>query len=161
MKKEVAIKDFQLPTYSDIPEMGLYLKQVVDYLNQHLAPLGNLKLTNSMVSNYVKHKLITPPQSRLYQREQIATLFFIAIAKNVMDQEDLRKALAIQKDTYPIEVAYDYFAKELKNVLLYVFDQQEQLQKVGHDHTKQKQMLRNVIMAFAYREYLYQFFREV
>ena len=102
-----------------------------------------------------------PPKDRLYKRQQIALLFFIAIAKNVMDQEDLRKAIAIQQKTYKIQVAYDYFAAELQNVLLYVFNKKAQLEELGREHTKQKQMLRNVIMAFAYREYLYQFFREV
>lgn len=159
MKQGVTVSDFQLPAFEEIPEMGLYLKQVVDYLNQYLAALGNIKITTSMVSNYVKHGLIAPAKDRLYQREQIATLFFVVIAKNVMDQEDLRKAIEIQKETYSIAIAYDYFAQELKNVLLFVFGQQKQLAKIGHDKTKQKQMLRNVIMAFAYREYLYQFFR--
>ncbi len=114
-----------------------------------------------MVSNYVKHDLIASPEGRLYSREQIATLLFIIIAKNVMDQEDLRKAIAIQQKTYSTEVAYNYFAAELQNVLLYVFNKKKELQKIGHDNTSQKQMLRNVIMAFAYREYLYQFFREI
>ena len=114
-----------------------------------------------MISNYVKHDLIASPEGRLYKRDQIATLIFIAIAKNVMDQEDLQKAITIQQKTYSTEVAYNYFAAELKNVLLYVFNQNNKLQKIGHDNTDQKQMLRNVIMAFAYRESLYQFFREV
>ncbi|NRO83351.1 DUF1836 domain-containing protein [Lactobacillus helveticus] len=161
MKKEVAVEQFKFPSYQEIPAMGLYLKQVVNYINQCLAPLGNIKITSSMVSNYVKHDLIASPEGRLYSREQIATLLFITIAKNVMDQEDLRKAIAIQQKTYSTEVAYNYFAAELQNVLLYVFNKKEELQKIGHDNTSQKQMLRNVIMAFAYREYLYQFFREI
>lgn len=161
MKNDVAIEQFELPIFQELPDMGLYLKQVVSYLNKYLQPLGNIKLTSSMVSNYVKHKLIMPPKDRLYNRQQIALLFFIAIAKNVMDQEDLRKAISIQQKTYKMEVAYNYFAAELHNVLLYVFNKKTQLEQLGHDHTKQKQMLRNVIMAFAYREYLYQFFREV
>ena len=161
MKDDVAVGQFELPSFQDLPDMGLYLKQVVAYLNKYLRPLGNIKITSSMVSNYVKNKLIMPPKDRLDKRQQIALLFFIAIAKNVMDQEDLRKAIAIQQKTYKIQVAYDYFAAELQNVLLYVFNKKAQLEELGREHTKQKQMLRNVIMAFAYREYLYQFFREV
>lgn len=161
MKSDVAVEQLKLPSFKEIPDMGLYLKQVVDYLNNCLAPLGNIRITSSMVSNYVKHKLITPPKDRLYGRQQIALLLFIAIAKNVMDQEDLRKAISIQQKTYKMEIAYNYFAAELRNVLLYVFNKKTQLDELGHDHTKQKQMLRNVIMAFAYREYLYQFFRKV
>ena len=99
MKKEVAVEQLKFPSYQEIPAMGLYLKQVANYINQCLAPLGNIKITSSMVSNYVKHDLIASPEGRLYSREQIATLLFITIAKNVMDQEDLRKAIAIQQKT--------------------------------------------------------------
>lgn len=161
MKKKVAVEQLKFPSYQEIPAMRLYLKQVANYINQCLAPLGNIKITSSMVSNYIKHDLIASPEGRLYSREQIATLLFITIAKNVMDQEDLRKAIAIQQKTYSTEVAYNYFAAELQNVLLYVFNKKKELQNIGHDNTSQKQMLRNVIMAFAYREYLYQFFREI
>ncbi|MBP2057548.1 DNA-binding transcriptional MerR regulator [Lactobacillus colini] len=160
MTKLIEISKFKLPKFSEIPDMGLYLNQVVAYLNNCLSPLGNIKITSSMVSNYVKHKLIAPPAKRLYSREQIAELLFIAVAKNVMEQDDLRRAIKIQKSTYPVDIAYNYFALELQNALLHVFGFQEQLQQIGHDRTKQKEMLRNLILSFAYREYLYQFFRE-
>ena len=111
-----------------------------------------------MVSNYVKHQLVTRPQKKLYRREQIAQLLFIVVAKNVLEQSNLYKAIQIQRESYQTRVAYNYFAEELGNVSRYVFGQQDQLERVGHEQTKQKQMLRNVIMAFAYREYLYQFF---
>lgn len=160
MIKQNKIFEFNLPKFSQIPNIGLYLAQVVEYLNNCLRTFGNIKITNSMVSNYVKHKLISPPTNRLYSREQIAELLFIAIAKNVMEQDDLKKALKIQKETYSTEIAYDYFVLELKNALLYVFRFQNQLQHIGNDNTKQKEMLHNLIMSFAYREYLYKFFRD-
>ena len=49
-----AIDGFRLPRYAQIPDVGLYLEQVVRYVNTHLAPLGEPELTSSMVSNYVK-----------------------------------------------------------------------------------------------------------
>ena len=48
------INGFRLPRYTQIPDVGLYLEQVVRYVNAHLAPLGEPELTSSMVSNYVK-----------------------------------------------------------------------------------------------------------
>lgn len=154
-------RSFQLPQYRDIPGMGLYLKQVVTYLQQCVAPFENVKVTSSMVSNYVKHHLVARPQKKLYDRDQIAQLLFIIIAKNVLDQRNLRRAINIQEDTYSIEVAYNYFVQELANVTRYVFGDQKELKQVGRDHTKQKQMLRNLIMAFAYRQYLDYFFKQV
>ena len=52
------IEGFRLPRYEQIPNVGLYLEQVVRYVNAHLAPLGESELTSSMVSNYVKQGLI-------------------------------------------------------------------------------------------------------
>ena len=48
------IAGFCLPRYAQIPGVGLYLEQVVRYINAQLAPLGEPELTSSMVSNYVK-----------------------------------------------------------------------------------------------------------
>ena len=33
-----AIEGFRLPRYAQIPDVGLYLEQVVRYVNTHLAP---------------------------------------------------------------------------------------------------------------------------
>lgn len=58
------IAAFRLPRYAQIPEVGLYLEQVVRYINARLAPLGEPELTGSMVSNYVKQKLVPAPQKK-------------------------------------------------------------------------------------------------
>ena len=161
MSADEVNEKFNLPRYQELPAMGLYLNQVVTYLQECVAPFASVKVTSSMVSNYVKHQLVTRPQKKLSRREQIAQLLFVVVAKNVMEQSNLYKAIQIQRESYQTSVAYDYFVEELGNVSRYVFGLQSRLERVGHEQTKQKQMLRNVIMAFAYREYLYQFFDQV
>lgn len=152
---------FALPTYAELPTVGLYLKQVTAYINQVMAPFDSVRVTSSMISNYVKHRLITRPHKRLYSREQIAQLLFIVVAKNVLDQDELRVAIQIQMHTYDVEIAYNYFAAELQNVTEYVFGERNSLAHIGRDHTNQKQMLRNIIMAFAYQAYLHNYFHTV
>ena len=34
-----SIKDFRMPRYNEIPNVGLYLEQVTKYICEHLAPL--------------------------------------------------------------------------------------------------------------------------
>ena len=48
MKKEVAVEQLKFPSYQEIPAMGLYLKQVVNYINQCLMPLGNIKISQQL-----------------------------------------------------------------------------------------------------------------
>ena len=103
------IKDFSLPRYNDIPNVGLYLEQVVKYISEYLEPLGSFSLTGSMVSNYVKKGLVENPVKKQYDREQIAYLFFIAVAKNMLSMEDIRLLFEKQHNTYEPKRAYDYF----------------------------------------------------
>ena len=63
-KMAADIAPFRLPRYAQIPDIGLYLEQVVRYVNAYLAPLGEPELSPSMVSNYVKQRLIPAPQKK-------------------------------------------------------------------------------------------------
>ncbi len=153
-----SIKDFSLPRYNDIPNVGLYLEQVVKYISEYLEPLGSFSITGSMVSNYVKKGLIGNPVKKQYDREQIAYLFFIAVAKNVLSMEDIRLLFEAQKKIYEPKKAYDYFCCELENVLGFVFGVKENLDTVGHDSNDTKDMLRNTIIAIAYKVYLDKYF---
>ena len=156
VKEEFAnlIKDFSLPRYNDIPNVGLYLEQVVKYVSEYLEPLGSFSITGSMVSNYVKKGLVENPVKKQYDREQIARIFFIAIAKNVLSMEDIRLLFEMQHKTYEPKRAYDYFCSEFENVLEYVFGAKENLDNVGTDSNDTKTMLRNTIIAVAYKVYL-------
>ena len=151
---KTSVADFYLPRYNDIPNVGLYLEQVVKYISEYVEPLGNFSLTSSMVSNYVKKGLIENPIKKQYDREQIASIFFIAIAKNVLSMEDIRLLFEMQRKTYEPKRAYDYFCSEFENVLQYVFGIKEQLDTVGSDSNDTKTMLRNTIIAIAYKVYL-------
>ena len=145
---------FRLPRYEDIPDVGLYLEQTVKYINTYFESFESMNLTASMVSNYVKKGLVANAVKKQYYREQIAYLFFIAVAKNVLSMENLSLFIGIQKQTYTVKKAYDYFCDELENVMEYVFGIKEELASVGTDETEQKLMLRNTIITAAYKIYL-------
>ena len=149
-----SINGFSLPRYNDIPNVGLYLEQVVKYISEYLEPLENFSVTSSMVSNYVKKGLVENPIKKQYNREQVARLFFIAVAKSVLTMEDIRLLFEMQHETYEPKRAYDYFFFLFENVLQFVFGLKESLDTVGTDSNDTKTMLRNTIIAVAYKVYL-------
>ena len=153
-----SVRGFTLPRYDEIPNVGLYLEQTAKYISEYLDCLGDFTLTRSMISNYVKKDLVANPVKKQYDREQIAYLIFIAVAKNVLSMEDIRLLVAQQRKTYTTSVAYDYFRLELENVLFYVFGLKESLDTVGVDDTQEKDMLRSTIITVAYRVYLDKYF---
>lgn len=156
-----SIENFNLPKYHEIPDTGLYLDQTVQYMNRFLQIFPDLEVTPSMISNYVKKGLISRSIKKLYSREQIAFLIFIAFAKNVLSMENIRLLIDIKESSYDTPKAYDYFRLELLNVLEYVFGLKETLETVGFDNTYEKLLLRNTIISVAHKLYLEKVFNEV
>ena len=149
-----AVRGFHLPKYQDIPDVGLYLEQTVQYICGIYSCLGDNLLTGSMVGNYVKKDLIANPVKKRYNREQIAYLIFITMTKTVLSIEDIRRFIKVQQDTYAIQRAYDYFREEMENILFFVFGMKEKLDTVGSDDTLEKDMLRTMIIAASHKLYL-------
>lgn len=149
IKKQLAegIKDFRMPRYKSLPNEGLYLEQTTKYINSFLAPLGCIELTSSMISNYVKKGVIAPPIKKLYYAEQIAYLFYIAIAKNVLSMEHIIALRQMQEKSYPKEVAYDYLCEEFENVLFHVFGLKDSIEDIGSTRSDEKILFREVIIA--------------
>ena len=108
---------FALPRYNDIPSVGLYLDQAVQYVNGQYRCFPGVVLTPSMVSNYVKQGLVNHPVKKKYTREQLACLTCIALAKTVLSMENIRMLLEMQRASYPIQVVYDLFCDELEACL--------------------------------------------
>ena len=111
------ISQFSLPRYRQIPDIGLLLEQTVRLINGYLEPVGGVLLTSSMVSNYVKHGIIDRAVKKQYGRDQLAYLVFIAIAKTVLNLDDIAHLIELQRGYCDLEVAYDRFCEEFESAL--------------------------------------------
>jgi len=144
------IHAFRLPRYSELPNMGLYLEQVVKYINSTLAPLRCPEITGSMISNYVKKGLIEKPVKKQYYAEHVAYLIFIVLAKNLVTIEDIRLMISMQRRRYTPLVAYNYLADEMENVLYYISGLKDHLDNFGQTVSDEKDLLRDLIFSVAY-----------
>ena len=156
LKKQISqsIREFRLPRYHEIPNVGLYLEQTAKYISEYLQPLEEGALTVSMVSNYVKKHLIASPVKKQYDRDQIAYLFFIAVAKNVLSLDALANFIQVQKHSYAIGVAYDYFCEQFEKLLQYTFELTDAIEIAGEDSTDEKRLLFSCIVAITQKIYL-------
>ena len=82
--------DFHIPRWEELPNIDLYLDQVVTILENYLKNLVSLKdkedekvVTKTMINNYVKHGILKPPVNKKYNKEHIARLIVICILKQV------------------------------------------------------------------------------
>ena len=156
IKQQLAdsVREFRLPRYVEIPNVGLYLEQATKYVCEYLAPLGEFSLTPSMISNYVKKGLIANPVKKQYGREQIAYLFFIAVAKSVLSLDALTGFIRLQQQTYTLPRAYDYFCEEFENLLQFTFEVKDTIEMSGEDSTDEKRLLFTCIVAVVQKVYL-------
>lgn len=115
------LAEFRLPRYKEITDVGLYLEQTVKLVNAALAPLSEPVLTTSMVSNYVKKKLVANPVKKQYYVDHIVTVFIIAVLKIAVALEDIRPALEELEAGGDLRRAYDGFCEEFEAMLSAVF----------------------------------------
>ena len=104
--------NFSYPKWEEIPNIDLYLDQVLLYVNQVCAPISPDKekgLTASMVNNYVKHGYLTKPDKKKYQRKQIARLIAITTLKSVFSIQEIAQTLNSLQTQESSDQLYDAF----------------------------------------------------
>ena len=148
------IKDFRLPRYNEIPNVGLFLEQTSKYIADIVAPLPGITITGSMISNYVKKKMITNPVKKQYDRDQIAYLIVIAIAKSVLSLEHIQMLFDLQKQVSNSQRAYEYFRRTFEGLLFYVFGITESIEDDDRPPTRERVLLRNTVIAIVHKIYL-------
>lgn len=161
LKSKEEIKKFHLPRYHEIPDVGLFLEQTVRLINQYLEPLGGIEITPSMVSNYVKNKLIAPPTRKQYHRDQVGYLMFMSLAKTVMSLDDIRNIFSLQREHFTAEIAYNYFCDEFETILQFVFGNKDALKEIGTHNTEERILLRTIIITIAHKIYLDKYLHEM
>ena len=88
LSKIKSFKNFNMPRWDDLPEIDLYMDQVISVTDKLLGSLSVENapiLTPSMINNYVKNRILPPPVKKKYSREHLAKLIIICIMKPIME----------------------------------------------------------------------------
>lgn len=99
----------QYPLWEELPEIELYLDQVLLYVNQvtqsTLGP-NDKGLTASMVNNYVKYGHVAKPIKKKYNAAQVARLIVITSLKTVFEISEIAKTLEILRTDAESQKSY-------------------------------------------------------
>ena len=79
---------------SDVPELELYMDQIITLIEQKLAddrrnPQDKL-LTKTMINNYSKDKLLQPIKGKKYSKEHVLMMLMIYYLKSVVSIPDIK-----------------------------------------------------------------------
>lgn len=98
MKWDGYLRDFSLPAWEELPQLELYMDQVVSLINSYLAYLPkeegtNLVVTKAAVNNYVRKRIMPPPVKKRYGRVHLAYLILICDLKQCFSIADVQRLL--------------------------------------------------------------------
>ena len=150
---------FHCPRYHEIPTIGLYKDQVISFIEDALQPLNISKtekvLTPTMLNNYVKQKVVSPPKKRRYTEKHLAYLIVVCLLKQVYSLSEVCELIQLQTNTCSIERAYDYFCEELENALNAVFLTRN-FSEINHEYKEkiESEILHSATIAFAHKLYI-------
>lgn len=113
LSKIKSFKDFNMPRWDDLPEIDLYMDQVISVTDKLLSSLSVENapiLTPSMINNYVKNRILPPPVKKKYSREHLAKLIIICIMKPIMEISAIADIMTRNEALYGTAQMLDKFS---------------------------------------------------
>ena len=149
------MKTFQFPRWNQLPEIDLYMDQVITYIQEKLKDtyfFDEKFITNSMVNNYVKTGIVNPPIKKHYTKMHIAYFLVVTILKRCYSMQQVAELISIQTrvKNSSVKQAYDLFITRFEKSLNSVFEtnlNQEEFHSTNHE----QELMDNVIQCIIYK----------
>lgn len=151
------ITEFHIPRFNELPRVPLYKEQVITYLEDVLR-LVNINeheklLTPTMLNNYVKQKVVSPPKDKKYNEKHLAYLIVVCVLKQVFSLHEVCSLINFQISTCPIDTAYNRFCIEIEEAIKASFVTRD-FSYSNEVISKEREMLRSTVTCFAHKLYI-------
>lgn len=101
-----------LPQFDELPDIPLYMEQLVYYLKIESKILDNssadTQISSSMINNYVKAKIVDKPDKKKYSKDQICELLEIIYLKKVLSLPEIKQIFDITYAKDKVEAYKNY-----------------------------------------------------
>ncbi|MFU0823992.1 DUF1836 domain-containing protein [Clostridium sp.] len=134
---------------SDIPDLDLYMDQVITLFNDKLSHLkrndDDKILTKTMINNYTKAKILIPPNKKKYTKTHIILLILIYYLKQNLSINDIYllfkdviETLKSDEDAYlEIQKIYQSFLNIKKDQTDKIYESISEKMDVIHNNTQE------------------------
>lgn len=116
---------YRCPRWDDYPDIGLYMDQVVAILEKALTVFNmddsNTAVTSSMLNNYIKLKVVPPPEKKRYNQEQMAYFFSVCILKRFISLPEITSGMKAVLEKFEPKLLYNLFCDALEYSISSVF----------------------------------------
>ncbi len=127
------VAQHNLPRWKDLPELELYMDQVIVLMQKYLGPymLSEDLLTPSMINNYVKMNVLPAPVKKKYSRLHIARLLVICLMKRQLSIPVISRMIEEQAQAAGMDGFFNAFVEtyesEFKKVAQNAYPEEEPL----------------------------------
>jgi len=113
--------DFSIPKWNQLPDVDLYIDQVLSIVNQSLPYYTNnnehVVLTKTMINNYVKARIVPPPIKKKYSKSSIAYLFVISTLKPLFNVTEIAELIRLTLESHELSSSYDEYCSFLDTAI--------------------------------------------
>ena len=135
-------------SWDKLPDIPLYMDQVVGYLARQLVSVGDGDaLTSAMINNYIKDGLVERANGKKYGQEHLAYLTAITALKQVMSVREMKVLTTVGREMRAPQRQYEYFCQYL--------DQAMSDAAAGIDENTGDEELPKLVLDLALRGYAY------
>ena len=107
------LENYKLPDWNMLPDIDLYMDQVITYLERQLAIYSQSDeeklVTPAMINNYVKSEVIPRPVQKKYAKEHLVHLMAVLNLKQVLSLSDISKLVKSETIASPVENLLNQF----------------------------------------------------
>jgi len=108
---------FHLPTWEELPDMDLYMDQVLFLVERYLDLIPhdekNPVVTASAVNNYVRLKVMPAPIRKRYSRQHLACLIMIVALKQSLTLAEIQSILGEHDSPEAMQHTYNDFVRKM------------------------------------------------
>ena len=146
------LNNYKLPAWKELPDIGLYMDQVIALLGQYLdfIPIEDSKdkpVTPTTINNYVRLKVMPAPEKRKYYRVHIAFLIMIFTLKQGISINGLQQLLPSTADEEEVQIFYTSYIARLQEVgNFYTAQTRAAVQDILDPETSDEGAIENVII---------------
>lgn len=118
------LEKFDLPDWESLPQLDLYMDQVILLLTRYLSPLdmsGEEKaITASIINNYVRMKVMPPPVKKRYSRVHLAYLIIICTLKQSLSISCIQRILPEDHSEESARTLYEDFVRQYRDAIQFL-----------------------------------------
>lgn len=151
------LHNYRLPDWNEIPDIGLFMDQVITLLTQYLDYLppelkADSTITPAAINNYVRMKIMPKPRKKRYYRLHIACLLMICIMKQTLSISLVQQLIPTDLPQEEFEATYRTFTQQHRSACADFTEQvREETSTILHGTATDEQAVNHLVFTLSIR----------